>query len=241
MTAQVRSLVAEFLGAFVLVFIGALSILAAGGDLTVIAFGFGLALLAGLYAFGEVSGGHFNPAVSLGALLDGRVDVVTFVQYVVAQIAGAVAAALALLWASSQTAVASTATVPRVPVGSAFLLEIVLAAVFVAVILKVTSSRVMGPSAFLGIPLTLAAVHLAIFPSSGASVNPARSLGPAIVGNQWSHIWIYLTAPFLGAVLGWALYRLVTTGSVSIDSVRAAVSTSAADGEPGGGTTADLG
>jgi aquaporin Z len=220
-----RRLVAEFLGSFGLLFIGGLAILTAvrtgegslgSGGLVVIALGFGLALLASLYAFGEVSGGHYNPAVSLGALLDGRIDLVTFGLYLAAQVAGAVVAGLALLSASGQEEVAATATVPGAGVGAgtAFLLEILLTAIFVAVILKVTSSGTMGPTAFLAIPLTLAAIHLAAAPLSGASVNPARSLGSAIVGNHYTDAWVYLTAPFLGAVLGWVLYRLVTTGTV---------------------------
>lgn len=226
MPDSARRLGAELLGTFVLLFVGGLAILTATGvdggltasGLVVIALGFGLALLAGLYAFGEVSGGHFNPAVSLAALLDGRITVVTFVQYLVAQVAGAVVAGLALLWASSQDAVAGTVTAPGegVGAGSAFLLEVLLTAVFVAVILKVTTSGTMRPSAFLAIPLTLAAIHVAAVPLSGASVNPARTLGSAVVGNSYPDVWIYLTAPFLGAVLGWLLFRLVTAGTVAV-------------------------
>lgn len=221
MPKLVRRLIAELLGTFVLLFGGGLAILTAialgGGDLTpagllVIALGFGLALLAGLYAFGEVSGGHYNPAVSLGALLDGRISVLTFGLYLVAQVVGAVVAGLALLWASDQAAVAATATTPGSGVGSAFLLEVLLTAVFVAVILKVTASSTMGPSAFLAIPLTLSVIHLAAVPFSGSSVNPARTLGSAIVGNTYTDVWIYLTAPFLGAALGWLLHQLVSVG-----------------------------
>jgi aquaporin Z len=217
MPDNLRRLVAEFLGTFGLLFVGGLAILTAigtGGGVVVIALGFGLALLISLYAFGEVSGGHYNPAVSLGAFLDGRIGAVTFVLYLVAQVAGAVVAGLALLAASSQDEVAATATAPGAGVGAgtAFLLEALLTALFVAVILKVTASGTMGPTAFLAIPLTLAAIHLAAVPFSGASVNPARTLGSAIVGNSYSDVWVYLTAPLLGAVVGWALYRLVTSG-----------------------------
>jgi aquaporin Z len=226
----VRRLIAEFLGTFGLLFVGGLAIFTAArtgegslvpGGLVVIALGFGLALLASLYAFGEVSGGHYNPAVSLGALLDGRISLVTFGLYLVAQVVGAVVAGLALLWASSQDEVAQTATVPGAGVGTgaAFLLETLLSAIFVAVILKVTASGAMGPTAFLAIPLTLAAIHLAAVPLTGASVNPARTLGSAIVGDNYTDVWIYLTAPFLGAALGWVLYRLVTSGTVDVRRV----------------------
>jgi len=188
-----------------------------GGGIVAIAFGFGFAMLAGLYAFGEVSGGHFNPAVSFGALLDHRIDPLTFIQYVVAQIAGAVLAGLAILWAATQDAVASTATVPGqgVGAGTAFLVEIVLTAVFVGVILKVTRSAQYQGSVFVAIGLTLTAIHLAALPVSGASVNPARTLGSAIVGNRYNDIWVYMVGPLIGAVLGWLLYRLATEGKVA--------------------------
>src|SRR5881397_3153511 len=128
--------VAEFFGTLILVFVGSLAILGSGGDSAArvtIAFGFGVALLAGLYAFGEVSGGHFNPAVSLGMFLSRRLDPRDLIAYWVAQIVGAVLASLAVLAASNQDTVASTAT--KVGAGSsawdAFWLEFLLTAVFV--------------------------------------------------------------------------------------------------------------
>lgn len=221
MSDTMRRLAAEFLGTFGLLFVGGLAILAAtrtGGGLVVIALGFGLALLISLYAFGEVSGGHYNPAVSLGALLDGRIDAATFVGYLAAQVTGAVVAGLALLASSSQDQVAATATAPGAGVGAgtAFLLETLLTALFVAVILKVTTSDTTGSTAFLAIPLTLAAIHLAAVPLTGASVNPARTLGSAIIGNTYTDVWVYLTAPLLGATVGWVLYRLVSSGKVPV-------------------------
>ncbi len=214
MDQSMRALIAEFLGAFVLLFFGGLSILAGGGDLVVISFGFGLALLAGLYAFGEVSGGHFNPAVSLGAFLDKRIEVGTMVQYWVAQVAGFIVAGVGLLIASDQDAVASTATIPSVDIGSALLLEIVLTAVFVAVILAVTKSNQFQGSVFAAISLTLVGIHLAAAPLSGASVNPGRTLGSALIGAEYTDIWVFFVGPLLGAALGWVLYRLVTAGKV---------------------------
>jgi aquaporin Z len=216
MTAQVRALIAEFLGAFFLLFIGGLALLSGGAavpdaGLLVVAFGFGLALLAGLYAFGEVSGGHYNPAVSLAALLDGRIDGATFIQYLVAQIAGAVAAGLALLWASSQEMVAATATIPGPGVGldSALLLEVLMTAILVSVFLFVTASAANSVNAFAAIALTYVVIQLAIAPLTGASVNPARTLGSAIVGNTYTDVWIYLTAPFVGSAIGWGMFQIV--------------------------------
>lgn len=214
MTAQVRALIAEFLGAFFLLFIGGLAVFSSAvpdGSLIVVAFGFGLALLAGLFAFGEVSGGHFNPAVSLAALLDGRIDGATFIQYLVAQVAGAVAAGLALLWASSQELVATTVTIPGAGVGldSVFMLEVLMTAILVSVFLFVTASAANSVNAFLAISLTYVVIHLAIAQLTGASVNPARTLGSAIVGNTYTDVWIYLTAPFIGSAVGWGMFQVV--------------------------------
>ena len=226
MSDSARTWLAEVLGTFTLVFVGGLAILAGGGagaslgdgrggaaGLVVLALGFGLALLAGLYAFGEVSGGHFNPAVSLAALIDKRIDLGTFMMYVVSQVGGAVLGMVAILAASSQVAVRQTATAPgaATDAAGAFFLEIILTAIFVGVILKVTSSQENSKTAFLAISLTLVAIHVAAVPLSGASVNPARSLASALVGNTWSDFWIYVTAPFIGAVIGWALFKAITT------------------------------
>jgi aquaporin Z len=202
---------AELVGTFVLVFVGSMSILAAHAlnapVLVVVPLGFGLALLAAIFAFGDVSGGHFNPAVTLGALLDGRIALIDAISYVVAQVVGALGGSAVVLLMSSQSAVIGTANVPGAGVSDvqAFGLEIILTALLVIVILTVTErDRGHAP---LAIPLTLIAIHLAGIPFSGASVNPARSLAPALVGGDLSHIWIYLTAPFVGAAVGWGLFR----------------------------------
>ncbi len=118
------------------------------------------------------------------------------------------------MWASSQDAVATTATTVNVETGSAFVVEAVLAAIFVAVILKATTSEGSASTSFLAIGLTLAVVHMAALPFTGASVNPARSLGSAIVGNAYDDIWLYIVAPLVGGALGWVLYRLVTGKSL---------------------------
>jgi aquaporin Z len=212
-----RKYAAEFLGAFVLVFGGTTAIVAANRStipvLIVVPFAFGLALLAGLYAFGEVSGGHFNPAVSIAMFLDRRLPSADLVGYVVAQILGAIAASLVLLIATNKHAVASTATVPGPSGnGTAFLIEFVFTAIFIMVILQSSLSERFGGSALLAIPLTLSAIHFAAIPFSGSSVNPARTIGPDLVGNTWTGIWIYLIAPPLGAALGWAIHRYVTEG-----------------------------
>ncbi len=212
-----RSYAAELLGTFVLVFVGTSAIVATGktgGPVhVVVAFAFGLALLAGLYAFGEVSGGHFNPAVSLAMYLDRRLPVADLVAYWIAQVVGAVAAAIVLLIATTKHAVASTATTPASD-GTAFLFELVLTAIFVLVILQASKSERFGTSALVAIPLTLVTVHLAAIPFSGASVNPARTFGPDLIGNTWTGFWIYLIAPLLGAAVGWAIHAAVVSGTL---------------------------
>lgn len=217
-----RKYLAEVLGTFVLVFGGSMSILSAitmgAPILVVVPFGFGLALLAAIFAFGGVSGGHFNPAVTLGALLDRRIGPVDAAAYVVAQVIGAIGgSALVTAIVDDHARVAQTTNVlgPGVTVLEGFALEVVLTAILVLVILTVTK-RVPG-HAPLAIPLTLVMIHFAGIPFSGASVNPARSLGPALLSGQLGPIWIYLTAPFVGAAIGWALYRVFESGEIADD------------------------
>ncbi len=213
---QARKLLAELLGTYVLVLGGATAILASinaygGVDIVLVSFGFGLALLAGLYAFGEVSGGHFNPAVSLAFLLDGRMGVALTLQYWVVQIIGGILAGFTLLAATDKAAVAATATTfGNLDIWKAFTFEAVFTAIFVVVILKVVKSATSSNTAFLAIALTLVVVHLALIPFTGASVNPARSLGSGVAGGVWEDQWVYWIAPLIGAVVGWALHKAVT-------------------------------
>ncbi len=207
-----RKLLAEAVGTFILVGMGSMAILATGAipgspALVVIPLGFGLGLLAAIAVSGHVSGGHFNPAVTLGALLDGRIDLMGAIGYVIAQVVGAIAGSTVILALSNQAVVAGTKNMPGVSDGGAFLTEVVLTAIFIAVILTVTK-RDAG-HAILVIPLTLLVIHAVGIPFSGASVNPARALGPAIVSMDFAAIWIYLTAPFVGAVIGWFVFRIL--------------------------------
>jgi len=226
---NVRAIIAEALGTFVLVGLGSLSIvaLAAYGTfppILTVPFGFGLALMTGIAMFGHVSGGHFNPAVTLAAWIDRRLDWMSAVGYVVAQFVGAILASMMVLLLFSKEAVTATLNVPAagaVPDTNAFVIETILTTVFVAVILTITNR---APSlAVLVIPLTLVMIHFVGIPLTGASVNPARSLGPAIIAGNYEHIWVYLTAPFAGSVLGWLIYRFVSmpededVGEVEVD------------------------
>ncbi len=218
MSDQFRTYFAEFIGTGILVFVGGLAILR-GDSTAVIAFGFGLALLMALYAVGEVSGGHFNPAVTLAAFLDGRINLTDGIAYWVSQVAGGALASLGIWWASSQDAVGLTATNPGPGVGdgSVFLIEAVLTAVFVMVILKVTASADLKRGAFAAISLALVGIHMAAVPITGASVNPARSIGPALVGENAGNLWLYIVAPLVGAIIGWLIYQVTTRATVELN------------------------
>ena len=177
---KMQKYLAEALGTFALVGVGSFAIISAsGGDglgIVSIALGFGLALLIGLYAFGEVSGGHFNPAVSLAMFLDRRITMDDLIGYVVAQFAGAIAASLVVLIAFNDNAVAGTVTQSG-DNWAGIVVEFVFTALFVAVILQSSKSERSRGTALLAIPLALVAIHVAAIPISGASVNPARSFG----------------------------------------------------------------
>jgi len=206
----INKYLAEFLGTFILVFLGSMGILAVGGaagaaEIVAIAFAFGLALFAGIWVVGHVSGAHFNPAVTLAMLLDGRTSFGDAIGYWVAQFAGAGVASLVILAAESKEAVAGTVTIyASLSVG--ILMEIVLTTVFVWVILSVT--RRGGNHAPAAIALTLVGAHLAGIPFSGASLNPARSFGPAVVSGDVNELWVYIVFPLVGGMVAWALHRM---------------------------------
>jgi aquaporin Z len=210
-----KKLLAELFGSYILLTIGGFAILSTAlgidGSL-VIPLGFGLGLMIGLYMFGEVSGGHYNPAVSLGALLDRRIDIVTFGSYVVAQIIGFILAGYTIAWAFGKQAAAATMTLPNESAGvtdlDTILLEALGTALLVGVILRVTKSDVVGSTAFLGIGLTLAALAIAFGGFTGGSFNPGRSIGSAVVGGDLSKVWLYLVGPLLGGVVGWGVYTI---------------------------------
>jgi aquaporin Z len=212
-----RKYLAELVGTFILVVVGSMTIVAAttmqAPILVVVPFGFGLGLLAAIQTAGYVSGGHFNPAVTLAAFLDRRIDAMNALAYVVAQVIGAIAASGVVLLLADQAAVHGTASgFPAGRMGQALGVEILLTAIFVLVILTVTK-RAPNHAGF-AIPLTLMVVHFAGIPFSGASVNPARSLAPALVGGSIDGtILVWIVGPLVGAALGWGIYRALEDGS----------------------------
>jgi len=211
-----RKYLAELVGTFLFMTIGYSSVAAFGAanasGLLVVPFSFGFGLLAAIFAVGHVSGGHFNPAVTVAAVLDGRTTAQDAVGYILAQVIGAVAAAGVVFVVAGQAAVAAGVTKPGGGVSDigAMILEIVLAAGFILVIL--TSTKRAPTLAPLAIPLTLVAIHFASASLSGASVNPARSIGSALLGQNLTSLWIYIIAPIVGAVGGWAVYRVIDGG-----------------------------
>lgn len=210
---------AELLGTFILVALGSLGILAVGGpsgaaELIAIGFAFGFALLAGIWVVGHVSGAHFNPAVTLAFWADGRMTFGDAIGYWVAQFAGGGVASL-VVWmaAGSRDAVASTATTYQ-DLGTAITVEVLLTAVFVWIVMSAGMRGALhAPGA---ISLTLVGIHLAGIPFSGASVNPARSFGPAVVGADITQLGVYIYAPLIGALIAWGLYRLFPVAEVEI-------------------------
>ena len=210
-----RRALAEGFAAFVLVFAGCGAIVAdghAGGGLGTVGVGivFGLAIMTMVYATGHLSGAHINPAVTVAFTLTRHFPGRDAVAYVVAQVVGATTGALVLLAVWTDRPARLGATVPSVGAGSALVYEVVLTAILMFVIMAVaTDTRAVGAAAALAIG---GAVGLdAIFggPVTGASMNPARSLGPAIAAGEWRDLWVYVAGPLVGAALGALGYQLV--------------------------------
>jgi aquaporin Z len=213
-----RAYLAELLGTFFFLTLGYASVGAFAAatppapNLLVVPFAFGLGLLAAIFAFGHVSGGHFNPAVTIAMVLDKRTTPADAVPYIIAQVIGATGAAAVIAVAVSQQTVANGITKPGggiTDVG-ALILETVFTAIFLLVIL--VSTKKAPALAAVAIPLTLVAIHFADATLSGASVNPARSLGSAIVGGDLNGIWIYIVGPVLGGIIGWGIWRVIDGG-----------------------------
>ena len=213
-----RVYLAELLGTFLFMVIGYTSLAAIGGSATpvpgllVVPFSFGFGLLAAIFAFGHISGAHYNPAVTIAIVLDRRLPAVQGAGYVVAQIIGAIGAAAVVMFTVSQDAVAAGITKPGAGISdvSAALLEAIFTAIFLVVIL--TASKRAGSLAAIVIPLTLVAIHFAIATVTGSSVNPARSIGSALVGGDLTGLWIYIVGPVIGGIVGWGIFQVAERG-----------------------------
>jgi len=207
---SINNYLAEAIGTFILVFLGSMSVLAAIATdspiMVAVPLGFGLGLMAAIFAVGHVSGGHFNPAVTLAMWLDKRTSSSDLIGYWIGQFVGGIVASAVVLAATDRDGVRVTVNVSPEGAGVGLLMEFVLTLIFVLVILA--STKKAPAMAGLVIPFTLAVVHLAGIPFSGASVNPARSFGPALVGGTLNEVWIYLVAPLAGAAVAWVFWRM---------------------------------
>jgi aquaporin Z len=217
--SSTKKYISEIIGTFVLTFMGCGSAVflgadTAGGHLAV-ALAFGLSIVAMAYVIGGVSGCHINPAVSFAMLLDKRLSVNEFIGYVISQVLGAVAAG-ALLRAFVSFGIedltgglGSNGVANAGGIGGALLIEIVLTFIFILTILGVTADPKMGSVAGIVIGLTLTFVHIVGIPLTGTSVNPARSIGPAIFagGAALTDLWVFIVAPLIGSALAAIVYR----------------------------------
>jgi aquaporin Z len=210
-------LAAEALGTFLFFFLGfsgvAVVVENGAGSIGPFGFaaGFGLGLMLAITAFGHVSGGHFNPAVTAGVAMAGRFPKSDIVPYWIAQLVGGFGAVLmiAITHGSDVTNVLDTSPSAAVSDWAALLLEFVATALFVMVILTVATderARWVGTMAPLSIGFFILTAATTIGPSSGGSFNPARSLDPVLYNQDWSKIWIYLVGPLLGGVFGGGLW-----------------------------------
>lgn len=231
---------AEFVGTFVLVFGGVGSAVIAGDAIGAfgVAFAFGLSLLVMAYAVGPISGCHINPAVTLGLLVRGKIDLSEAARYWAAQVLGAlVAAGILLAIVASRDAGYDAGSdglgangygahsPAGYPWGAAFAVEVLLTGLLVFAVLATTDR--IAAVAFAGIPigLVLVLIHLVAIPVDNTSVNPARSIGPAIFVGGWAleQLWLFIIAPLSGALLGAGVHAALFAGSEPVDLQESAV------------------
>ena len=219
---RMNKLCAETLGTAILVFMGCgsavvLGIKADGGHLAV-ALAFGLSIVAAAYVIGGISGCHINPAVSLAMLIDKRMSAREFVEYACAQVVGAIigAAALRLVVVFIESSGGADLSgglgsnkVANVGLVGALVVEVILTFIFVLTILGVTADAGKGSVAGIVIGLTLTFVHIVGIPLTGTSVNPARSIGPALFagGSALTDLWVFIVGPLAGAALAAFSYK----------------------------------
>ena len=220
-----KKYLAELIGTMVLVLMGCGSAVFAGNAAAAVGSGvgtlgvalaFGLSVVAMAYAIGGISGCHINPAISLGVFLTGKMSAKDFIMYVIFQVIGGILGA-AILYALVSTGAHNgpTATGANSFVEGgmlqAFIAEAVFTCIFVLVVLGSTSKWGNGTAAGLAIGLTLVLVHIVCIPITGTSVNPARSIGPALFngGEPLSQLWLFIVAPLVGAALSAGLWKLI--------------------------------
>jgi len=226
--ANMNALFAEFIGTFILVFIGTTTAVLAGSGLLgengmgliAIAFAFGFTLMVLVYTIGPISGAHVNPAVTIAMLVGKKISTGKAAMYIAVQVLGGIVASAVLLGILAGIPEYSVSThglganfVPQFMwESSALLLEVVLTGLFVFVIFNATSKKANPAVSGWAIGGYLFVAHLIGVPLGGSSLNPARSIGPALFSltGEMQHLWIFIVGPIAGALLGYSLYRLVS-------------------------------
>jgi MIP family channel proteins len=203
---------AEAFGTFVLVGIGA-GVMMSGGGAIATAFAFGFAWMAALYTIGRVSGGHLNPVLSLAAFLDRAISLQDLIGYWVAQFVGAIGALGIFAWLFSKAATMGAVTDYQITDFKAFSVEAILALILTMAFLAMMRSG--AHTKYLGMGFTLLALTLFGFGVTGASMNPARTIAPALFASHWHGIWVYIVGPIVGAIVGWVLYRVIVRGDTN--------------------------
>ena len=217
-----KKYIAEFIGTFTLVLFGTGIAVVSGGSLVATALAFGLAIIASAYVIGSISGCHVNPAVSLAMVLDGRLSVKDFIGYVIAQVAGAFAGTGVLYFILNETIIGTknlgangfdALSAANISMAGAFVVEVILTLIFVYAILGVTKDSTKASVAPIVIGLTLTFVHLLGIYLTGTSVNPARSLAPAVIqgGKALEQVWLFILAPLLGGGFAAILFKYLNT------------------------------
>lgn len=212
-----KKYIAEFIGTLTLVLFGT-GIAVITGNFLATALAFGFAIIASAYVIGDISGCHVNPAVSLAMLISKKISFKDFVGYVIAQIAGAFAATGILYFILSSTNLGTLAlgangygelSAFNTTLAGALIAEVILTFIFIYTILGVTSDEKKSSVAGIVIGLTLTFVHLLGIGLTGTSVNPARSLSPAVIqgGEALSQVWVFIVAPLLGAVIAAVVFK----------------------------------
>ena len=212
MKKSVRKLIAEFFGTMMLTLI-ACGVAAVTGNIVATSLAFGLVLMVMIYTIGDISGCHINPAVSFGMWIAGKMKLENMIKYIIAQVAGAFVGSLLLaLCLTSFKNLGANVLLNDTNAFIGLIVEMILTFVFVTVILKVTENKENNHAGIV-IGLTLTLVHLFGIYFTGTSVNPARSLGPALL--QWTEpipilqVWIFILGPMLGAFLAGIFYKFV--------------------------------
>lgn len=200
--------IAEFIGTFTIVLFGCGAAVVGGVGTLGVALAFGLALAAMLYSLGPISGGHFNPAISFGMYMAGKVDFIQFIRYSIAQCLGALLGAFVLTTLAADVA---ANTIGEAGVQAAFVYEFIAAALFVVVYLGMSEKKsVAGPVGGLVVGLTMTLIYLVGIELTGGATNPARSLGTAVFegGAAMDSLWLFFIAPLFGALLAGVLSKM---------------------------------